>query len=258
MPKAWIPVAAAVAVITAGPASGRAQTASDPIYTQLESGFIFTMPGVDAAAALAGPSPGAQSAEILFDQKVQGGTVEEENIVRQVLLVGAGRNNAGIVTINQDAGNMTNQANIIAIAFGAQAGEVLLTDLWGTQELTGNSATVRDSGPRETRIEDSFHGTTGIVAINQSAGNFNQQVNALAVAVGFSVGPEFVALGDSTLGAIEADNELIEEGTQGPRTQVVADSFGGFHGIAQVNQSTGDLNRVANVMGVSVVGSGLP
>lgn len=259
-PKAWIPVALAVAVVMTGPAPAPAQTVSDPVFTQLESGFIFTMPGVDAAAALVGPSPGAQSADILFDQKVQGGTVAEENIARQVLLVGAGQNNAGIVTINQDAGNMTNQANIIAIAFGAQAGEVLLTDVWGTQELTGNSATVRDSGPRETRIEDSFHGTTGIVAVNQSAGNFNQQVNALAVAVGFSVGPEFVALGDSTLGALgtEADNALVEEGTQGPRTQGVADSFSGFHGIAQVNQTTGDLNRVANVMGVSVVGSGLP
>jgi hypothetical protein len=166
--------------------------------------------------ALAGRRPGP-SADILFDQKVQGGTVEEQNIARQVLLVGAGQNNAGIVTINQDAGNMTNQANIIAIAFGAQAGEVLLADVWGTQELTGNSATVRDSGPRETRIETarpppaSWPSTSG--------GNFNQQVNALAVAVGFSVGPEFVAPSAiSTLGAgTEADNALVEEGTQGPR-----------------------------------------
>jgi len=37
MPKAWIPVAAAVAVITTGPTVARAQTVSDPVYTQLDT-----------------------------------------------------------------------------------------------------------------------------------------------------------------------------------------------------------------------------
>jgi hypothetical protein len=125
----------------------------------------------------------------------------------------------------------------------------------GVQELRDNTVTVRDSGPRETRIVDSFQGGAGIVGINQSAGNLNQQLNVVAVGVGLLVGPDAIQLNDVMLEAVggEGDNTLIEEGEAGPRELVVANSFTDFSGVAQVNQSTGDMNRVSNVVGLSIV-----
>jgi hypothetical protein len=38
----------------------------------------------------------------------------------------------------------------------------------------------------------------------------------------------------------------------------LADSFNGFTGIAQVSQVTGDLNRVTQVIGVSLTSMGTP
>ncbi len=60
-------------------------------------------------------------------------------------------------------------------------------------------------------------------------------------------------LGDSELGAIGGpdDNTLVED-LENPRSDTLVNSFGGFTGLAQVNQSSGDLNRIGNVLGVSV------
>jgi hypothetical protein len=38
----------------------------------------------------------------------------------------------------------------------------------------------------------------------------------------------------------------------GPRADILIDSFAGFRGVAQVNQSAGDLNVMGNYVGVSL------
>ncbi len=231
------------AVTAVAPAS-----ASVPVFGQ-------AMPGIGDVAALAGVASGAVTADVVLAQRAVGNIVTEENVSRSVVFAGSGNNHSGLLAVNQDAGNLSSQANIHAIAVSTGGAAVESLHVYGVQELRDNTVTVRDSGPRETRIVDSFQGGAGIVGINQSAGNLNQQLNVVAVGVGLLVGPDAIQLNDVMLEAVggEGDNTLIEEGEAGPRELVVANSFTDFSGVAQVNQSTGDMNRVSNVVGLSIV-----
>ncbi len=244
-----------ISFIAAG--AGRAQDVT-AIFTPTADGFIYSMPGLDAAAAVASAAEaGAAAADVAFSQSLVGNQVVESNVERNVAFTGSGQYNAGIVSINQDAGNFSNQANLRAIAIVEGDAPLHLAYVLGAAEMTGNS--VVSGGPRTTVIDDSFHGTIGIVGINQSAGNLNQQLNAVAITAGPSLGPELIALGDSALESIggQADNTLVEDPTS-PRQAVLNNSFEGFVGIAQVNQSPGDMNSVANTFGLSVLQLGAP
>ena len=128
-------------------------------------------------------------------------------------------------------------------------------DVNTSQTLVGNSLVLRNTGPRDVSIVDSFNGSSGIVGINQSAGNLNQQLGVVVVGIGLDAGPDTVQLGDAQLRQIgtSGDNTLTEEGVQGPRTNTLSNSFNDFHGIAQISQTTGDMNRVTQSIGVSII-----
>ena len=86
----------------------------------------------------------------------------------------------------------------------------------------------------------------------------NQQLGVVVIGIGVNVGPDAIQLGDAQLGQIgtDADNSLTEEGVQGPRHNTLSDSFNDFSGIAQINQTTGDMNRITQVVGVSITTMG--
>jgi hypothetical protein len=88
--------------------------------------------------------------------------------------------NAGIVDLNQDAGNMNNQTNAdaIAIAFG---GVLALSEAALGQENTGNTINEIET-VKIGRIQDSINNNTGIVKVNQATGNMNNQANNVAFA----------------------------------------------------------------------------
>jgi hypothetical protein len=88
--------------------------------------------------------------------------------------------NAGIVDLNQDAGNMNNQTNAdaIAIAFG---GTLALSEAALGQVNTGNTINEVET-VKIGRIEDSINNNTGIVKVNQATGNMNNQANNVAFA----------------------------------------------------------------------------
>ncbi len=244
--------AAAFAFLLAGPGAVKGQEITSTVTETAESIlWQVTVPGIEAVAAIAEYTGGEVSAEALFVQQAVGNALEQSDVTSRTVFEGSGQYNAGILSINPASGDLNNQAIIRAIAFGDGGAALQLASAYGSMELTDN--TVVASGPRETRIEDSFHGTTGIVGINQSAGNLNQQVNALALTIGTTLGPGIEVLGDAALGVIGGpeDNTLVGD-LESPRSAVLYNSFHGFVGIAQVNQSPGDLNRIANLLGVSL------
>jgi len=61
--------------------------------------------------------------------------------------------------------------------------------------------------------------------------------------------------GDADLGGTIADNSVSSGGN---RSDIITDSFTGFRGIAQVNQSSGDLNIVTNSVGFSFTRINVP
>jgi hypothetical protein len=214
------------------------------------------MPGLEAVAALARASTGAAVATIVVDQRVVGNRVEEQNISRSTLFENSGRDNFGIVNINQDAGNLNNQANVTVLAIlqgGTHVGSAVHgLDIAAMAARADNTA-ITSGGHRENRIASSFTGTVGLVNANQSVGNLNSQANLVALSLGVLAVPEFAFLGDSALGEVAARNSVIREGPGGSRVDVVTDSFGGYRGVALVSQVSGDLNVVRNIATISVM-----
>lgn len=240
-----------------------AQAGDDPVdfFMEPESGMMVTIPGLDGVAAIVSAT-GIGEATVEASQSIVGNTIIQEGGDLAVDFAGSGNSLRGVLSINQEAGNMNQQANIRTLVMVDAGGgsAVLHIDVNTSQELRGNSLTLRDTGPSSVAITDSFNGGTGIVGINQTAGNMNQQLSVVAVAIGSNVGPGAIHLGDAQLGQIGggADNTLEEEGVQGPRTNTLSNSFNDFSGIAQINQTTGDMNRVTQVVGVSITTPAAP
>jgi len=88
--------------------------------------------------------------------------------------------NTGVINVNQNSGNMNNQSNGVAAAVGLGA-VVALSDADLGQLNSGNTvdefATVKVGS-----IENSINGNSGIVNVNQSTGNMNNQGNVVSFA----------------------------------------------------------------------------
>ncbi len=259
--KWWLGVVLVASGLVAGPFSVRGvivsaaedDTTKDGAGSDL-SVSVNTIVGVEAVVrAGAGALEGAAIAE----QALIGNRVEEQNAIRRVLIQDAFQDNQGILNVNQEAGNLNNQANVRVLAVGSADSLVEGLDFGGSSRGAHNTL-ISSGGEREDRIVNSFGGTAGIVGANQSAGNLNQQANVLILGIGAALGPEVVALGDATLGEVSALDTVKQKGAGGPRADIITDSFAGFRGIAQVNQSAGDLNSLRNVFGFSLTVVTLP
>lgn len=229
--------------------NAHAQTPSPFVFTPTPDGFIYTLPGVESAGAVVDALTGGAAASVVVTQSLIGNTVVVPNYDTSVGFENSGNNNQGIVDVNQESGLLNNQANVRAIAVVLNGQQIQNTELDVLQVRKDNSVTVT-GGNRETHITDAFTGTTGIVGINQSSGNLNQEANALAISIGATLGSSVTAIGDATLGNVSSNNTLTTSGT-GTRTDTLSNSFANFTGIAQVTQSSGDLNMVGNRIGIS-------
>ncbi len=163
----------------------------------------------------------------------------------------------GLAGFNMSAGVGESQANVISIA-GVSTGGGAIALLDTSQTLIANRVFDR-AHTLQTRIEDSFNNTSGVVGINQSAGALNQQINAFALAFSIGINDAVPAalIGDAELAAVSVnkDNEynLNEEQTRVTR---LSNSFNNFTGVAQISQTAGSLNQVSNKIGITMTNLG--
>ena len=206
--------------------------------------------GIDGVTAIVESAPGgAASALAVLNQTLSDNLVHDAGDSRQALIDASVQGSHGIISINQDSGNVNNQANVRSLALvGGAAVQIQGID---ARVETSNNTLTGASGPREDRITDSFSGSVGIVGVNQSAGNLNQQANVLSLAI--SLGANVVPIADSSLGTVRTGNTKSEEEPIGPRRDVIdGTSFHDFLGIAQIAQSAGSLNIINNRLAVSI------
>jgi hypothetical protein len=210
----------------------------------------LTVSGIEGVEAISSAVSGAA----LVNQTLIGNYFEERDVISTSIMQGTFVDGRGILSINQASGNINNQANVRVLAF--TDGEGVLYDLsLATSARSIKNTVISYGGEYENRISNSFGGAVGIVGVNQSAGSLNQQVNVVVLGIGVALGPEVVALGDADLGGTIADNSVSSGGN---RSDIITDSFTGFRGIAQVNQSSGDLNIVTNSVGFSFTRINVP
>ena len=233
--------------------AGRSET-SAPVEGE-EAALDLTIPGIGEVRAVLGA--GAVVAEIMLDQSVIGNVIDENGVSHRSAIEGSFSGGRGLINVNQDSGNVNNQANVRVIAFAAKDAEIQVLEI-DTAFDRENNTVVPSEGAREDRLVDSFNDTVGVVGINQSSGNANQQSNLLVLGIGLMVGSEALLLEEHALETLfpEIPDPALLEAPTGPRTETVSDSFQNFNGVAQVTQSAGDLNVLQNVVGISFVEMG--
>lgn len=185
------------------------------------------------------------------------GEEPDENF-REALIEGSIISNLGIVGVNQDGGgNMNNQANVTSMS--------VVLDKDGKDKLPGfansqasaeqinqnNSVDSReywraDRPHKSDTITDSINENHGIVGVNQSVGNMNNQANMVVIAVAEGA---LVALSEADLGQLNTNNSVNELGTV--KIDTITGSINGNTGIVGVNQSTGNMNNQANIVSIA-------
>jgi len=186
------------------------------------------------------------------------------------LIDGSITGNSGIVGVNQDVGNMVNQANAVSLGESVSPSSITESQAHGEQNNTDNSSTqyerftdlegnilTADDLPidpmfvdpdKTATISSSINQNAGIVGVNQNAGNNNNQANGVAVAVGF--GSHF-ALAEADLGQVNANNTIVSFETV--HTDTIQDSINGNSGVTTVNQSSGNNNNQGSMISFSAL-----
>lgn len=87
--------------------------------------------------------------------------------------------NTGVINVNQNSGNMNNQSNAVAAAVGL--GAVFALSEADLGQETSHNHVDELSTVKHATITGSINGNSGIVNVNQSAGNMNNQGNVVSV-----------------------------------------------------------------------------
>ena len=98
---------------------------------------------------------------------------------RTATISGSINYNAGIVQVNQNAGYMNNQTNAAAVGVGFGAAVALSEAALG--QVNAYNQVLEFNTLKWDLIENSINHNTGIVSVNQSAGNMNNQGAAVSV-----------------------------------------------------------------------------
>ncbi len=170
-------------------------------------------------------------------------------------LLSSGNSNAGVLTINQAAGNMNNQGSAVSIAVdlptppGETPGGTGFAEAQASVSQYNLTNMIESINIifREATIDDSLNDNTGVVHVNQSPGNMNNQANALSIALSLDAG---VALSEADLGQFNTGNTVLE--TNVFKTATITASVNGNTGVIGVNQSAGNMANQANIVSFAV------
>jgi len=251
---AWAGATTVLALAAAAPFCGRAVAADLPPEVTWDDAY-WQISGADEAAAIVANTRAVAFAHVVASQTLANNVLNLQDMSSSALIQDSFNGDAGIIDVNQQAGDLNNQANVRAFAYTPGLGTLQAAQADVTMAMYGNSITT-SGGALSAGIDGSFNNTVGIVGVNQAAGSLNEEVNVLALSLGASPGADSIILDDATLALIGTPDQNTEnKDPNKPRQQTTSmtNSFNNFTGIAQVNQVAGDLNRVDNVMAVSVM-----
>jgi hypothetical protein len=181
-------------------------------------------------------------------------------IKRDALIQNSVNANKGIVGVNQDVGNMVNQANVVAVALTTSKSAFTNSQAEADQINRNNQVTQLEqlqgdpknpTPDRTAEIRDSINFNSGVVGVNQNAGNMNNQLNKLALAVGEGAK---VALSEAALGQVNTGNKKVTE-VNTVKTDLISGSGSNNSGIVGINQSSGNMNNQASVVSMAVLTS---
>jgi hypothetical protein len=150
------------------------------------------------------PKPGDSyaQAQSAVEQRNHGNLDDATNLIEKSARIANSFNaNAGVVHVNEATGNMANQANSLAMAVGFGEGGVSIAEADLGQYNAFND--VFESGEnhesevahdgfvnKHVTITGSVNRNSGVVGVNQTAGNMANQANVVAFAVVIGQNPD--------------------------------------------------------------------
>jgi hypothetical protein len=199
----------------------------------------------------------------LYNQRNQNNRACENCAEKLDTIAGSIIANVGITSVNQASGNNNNQATVISFSWdlpetppGGDPGDdpgnsgFAHAQTAGSQYMLTNVIDTINIVFRDAVMVDSVSANVGITAVNQSAGNINNQANGIAIAVSLSNG---VALADTALGQFNSGHSVTEVNVS--KQVFIGNSVNGNIGITQVNQAAGNLANQSNTVTLAVTGN---
>lgn len=158
----------------------------------------------------------------------------------------------GVVGVNMAAGDFNQQANLRAIAVGANAG----VDVRAGQQQQGNLATPPDQASASIG-DNALQGAQGVISINQASGTSNTELNVVAAALATQGIRETGDVWDASATASASAGGTPSPApptTAGKERHVAVESTAmrGVQGVVQLNQVAGSSNATANVLQMTI------
>ncbi|TKB95666.1 MAG: hypothetical protein E8D41_00475 [Nitrospira sp.] len=125
--------------------------------------------------------PTIQLEHAAIEQRLEENTIVTSGTAREDRIQDSFGGTVGIVGINQSAGNLNNQANVIVITLGMGSEFVPLEDSSLGAVNSGNKLIPGPPGPKSDVILDSFAGFRGLAQVSQSAGDLNSVSNKMNI-----------------------------------------------------------------------------
>jgi hypothetical protein len=180
---------------------------------------------------------------------ITGNYVAETSVSHASSLMGSFQGFKGVGATNQAAGNLNNQGTYIGFAATGSNNALMTTDVTLATIHENNSLVTTGKTDYQATIGGkSFQGATGIVAVNQAAGNMNSQLKAITVCMGNAA----AVLNNSQLSQVNSNNTIKVQGPMTANVSLDPDTFQGFKGVASVTQVAGNLNQVATSLRINV------
>jgi hypothetical protein len=177
-----------------------------------------------------------------------GNYVAETSAVHVSSLMGSFQGFKGVGASNQAAGNLNNQGTYVGFAATAGNKALMTNDVTFATVHENNSLVTGNASYQATIGGQSFSAATGIVAVNQTAGNMNSQLKSVTVCVGNAA----AVLNNSQLSQVNSNNNIQVQGPMKCKVSMDEGTFQDFKGVASVTQVAGNLNQVATSLRINI------
>lgn len=175
---------------------------------------------------------------------------ESEDVVS---VDGGSVGSTGRAAVNAAAGNFNQQANVAVIAIGDTA---LSSGL--VAQITDADAATPSARKSATITGDAFANSSGLIAVNVTAGSANQQANLAVIGIGI----EGLVVTDLTLSQARASQSPSGQSDETIAPEIVtgisSGAFAGSAGLVQVSLVGGERNSSANTFVLNASGGTNP
>lgn len=199
---------------------------------------------------------GLMSAHAFAGPDAYGKTLLQSSRLTTEIGGSAGAQSQGVILANMAAGTANEQTNSVALANDGQQ------EIAPVAQNAGKAVVHLTNSTSIASISSgAFQGASGVLGINQAAGESNSESNQFTLATGIVGTPVTPVpnslLASSTAGPVNVDKLSAASGNK-EALSISSSAFEGAHGVALVTQVAGSGNHLSNSFALNVQEGALP